>query len=97
MKRKAEYVFLERTFGKTNAGQPQYTIEELEEASENGLIDKRVYALGGVNLENIKTAKDLGFGGAVICGDLWNRFDIHNEHDYKRLISHFEKLCKAIS
>ncbi len=62
-----------------------------------GLIDKKVYALGGMSLENIKIAKELGFGGVVICGDLWNRFDIHNENDFKELILHFEKLRKAIS
>ena len=44
-----------------------------------------------------KIAKELGFGGVVICGDLWNRFDIHNERDFKELILHFEKLRKAIS
>ena len=70
---------------------------ELEAASEKGLIDRHVHALGGISLERIKIAKDLGFGGVVICEDLWNRFDIHNEIDYKRLISHFEKLQKAIS
>jgi thiamine-phosphate pyrophosphorylase len=52
--------------------------------------------MGGMNLDNISTAKSLGFGGVVICGDLWNRFDIHNELDYKNLISHFEKLRKAV-
>ena len=41
--------------------------------------------------------KDLGFGGVVICGDIWNRFDIHNETDFKELIQHFERLRKAIS
>jgi len=55
-----------------------------------------VYALGGMNLDNIKVARDLGFGGVVICGDLWNRFDIHNELDYKELLQHFERLKKAI-
>ena len=59
-------------------------------------VDKKVYAMGGMNLDNISTAKSLGFGGVVICGDLWNRFDIHNELDYKNLISHFEKLRKAV-
>ncbi len=54
-------------------------------------------SLGGICPDNIKTAKDLGFGGVVACGDLWNKFDIHNEPDYKELISHFEKLRKAIS
>ena len=69
---------------------------ELEEASAQGLIDKKVYALGGMSLENVKVAKELGFGGVVICGDLWNRFNIHNELDYKKLIAHFDKLRKAI-
>jgi thiamine-phosphate pyrophosphorylase len=32
----------------------------------------------------------------VICGDLWNRFNIHQELDYKKLIAHFEKLRKVI-
>ena len=71
-------------------------MDVLKEASRKGLIDKKVYALGGICLNNINVAKDLGFGGIVICGDLWNRFNIHNEQDYKELISHFEKLRKAV-
>lgn len=66
-------------------------------AAKAGLIDKKVYALGGMSLENLKMVKDLGFGGVVICGDIWNRFDIHNETDFKELIQHFERLRKAIS
>ena len=73
-----------------------FSAEELKEASRLGLIDRKVYALGGMNIDNIKYAKDLGFGGVVICGDLWNRFDIHNELDYKELLLHFERLRKAI-
>ena len=73
-----------------------FTREELEEASRQGLIDKKVYALGGMNLNNVKEAKALGFGGIVICGDLWNRFNIHNELDYKALLTHFERLRKTI-
>ena len=53
--------------------------------------------MGGMNLNNISLAKELGFGGVVICGDLWNRFDILGGLDYKELISHFEKLRKAVS
>ena len=98
-KKKAEYVFLGKLFaGITNPDeQPAYTFDELKAASRQGLIDKHVYALGGVSLDNIRMLKDLGFGGAVICGDLWNRFDIHSEVDYKALIGHFMKLRKAIS
>ena len=71
-------------------------MDELREASKQGLIDKKVYALGGMNLDRVKEIKDLGFGGMVICGDLWNRFNIHNEIDYKALLTHFEKLRKTI-
>ena len=49
-----------------------------------------------MSLENVKLAKQLGFGGVVVCGDLWNRFDIHNETDYLQLINHFNKLRKAV-
>ena len=73
-----------------------FTYDELKEASRQGLIDKKVYAIGGMNLDNVKEAKDLGFGGVVICGDLWNRFNIHNEIDYKELLNRFERLRKAI-
>ena len=72
------------------------SVDQLKEAAHRGLIDKHVYALGGVRLENIKVLKELGFGGAVICNDLWTRFDIHNEQDYRNLIIHFTKLYKAI-
>ena len=53
-------------------------------------------ALGGISIENLPIIKDLGFGGAVILGDLWNRFNIHSTLDYKELINHFRKLRKAI-
>lgn len=74
-----------------------FSTQQLEMAAKAGLIDKKVYALGGMSLEKLKMAKDLGFGGVVICGDIWNRFDIHNETDFKELILHFERLRKAIS
>ena len=47
-------------------------------------------------LDTIRAARDLGFGGVVVCGDLWNRFNIHNETDYRSIINHFEKLRSAI-
>lgn len=99
MKKKSEYVFLSNVFSspKQKSADNPLTYEMLENASKHGLIDKHVYALGGISLENIRMAKEFGFGGVVICDDLWNKFDIHNELDYKDLISHFEKLKKAVS
>ena len=97
-KKRSNYVFLKTVFDSQSNPSDKSTLsmDQLQQASDQGLIDKRVYALGGMNLDNIRTAKDLGFGGVVICGDLWNRFDIHNETDYKDLIAHFEKLRKAV-
>lgn len=97
-KKHCNYVFLHCIYdSQTNADEKStFTREQLEEASRQGLIDKKVYALGGMNLDNVKEAKDLGFGGVVICGDLWNRFNIHNEIDYKELLTRFERLRKTI-
>lgn len=98
-KKKSNYVFLHSIFdSQTNVDEKaSFTMAQLEEAAKNDLIDKKVYALGGMNLDTVKDVKDLGFGGIVICGDLWNRFNIHNEIDYKALLNHFEKLRKTIS
>ncbi|MCR5364868.1 MAG: thiamine phosphate synthase [Prevotella sp.] len=97
-KKNADYVLLKYIFdSQTEPDQKSsFTIEQLKEASRRGLIDRHVYALGGMNLDNVKLAKELGFGGIVISGDLWNRFNIHQELDYQALIDHFSKLRKAI-
>ena len=96
IKRHADYVFLKSIFDSQTFTDEKssFTANELEDAAKRGLIDRHVYALGGMNFDNLRIAKDLGFGGVVISGDLWNRFDIHQEQDYKELISHFEKLKK---
>lgn len=97
-KRHADYVFLK--YIADSQSEPDckasFTPQQLEEAARKGLIDRHVYALGGMNLDNVKLAKDLGFGGIVICGDIWNRFNIHEELDYQEVINHFRKLRKAI-
>ena len=94
-RRKAEYVFLKDTFSTTDDEKAnQLQNARLERAADCGLIDRKVYAFGGVNIDNIRVAKELGFGGIVICNDLWDRFDIHHQLDYKELITHFERIRK---
>lgn len=97
-KKRSNYVFLKNVFNSPDNANEKAAINysTLQQAAMQGLIDKKVYALGGMNLDSIKMAKEFGFGGVVVCGDLWNRFDIHNELDYKELISHFCKLRKAV-
>lgn len=99
MKKSSSYVFLKNIFDCIEFPEERstFTIDELKEASNHGLIDRHVYALGGMSIDNIKLARDLGFGGVVVCGDLWNRFDIHHQVDYRDIISHFERLRKATS
>ena len=96
-KKQADYVLLKYIFdSQTEADRKaSFTMDELREASRRGLIDKHVYALGGMNLDTVRTAKELGFGGVVVSGDLWNRFNIHQEVDYQALLDHFVKLRKA--
>lgn len=86
-KRRSNFVFLRTT---------DISEDELREASRQGLIDKKVYALGGMSLSNIEHARDLGFGGVVICSDLWNRFDIHSQTDYREVLTYFDRLRKAV-
>ena len=98
LKKTSQYVFLHDIFDSLH--QPEvkskFTLDEIHQASKEGIIDKHVYALGGMNADNIRWAHDEGFGGVVICGDIWNRFDIHKEVDYKGLIEHFHKLKRAV-
>ena len=72
-----------------------FDMEVLKQSAEAGVIDKKVMALGGITTENVDVIKDLGFGGVVVLGDLWNRFHIHSTLDYKELINHFRKLRKV--
>lgn len=93
-KKKANYVFLDNVFA--HDGSSARPAQEIAAAYKSGLIDKKVYALGGVTLETARIAREMGFGGVVVAEDLWDRFDIHNELDYKQLIAHFERFRKAV-
>lgn len=97
MKKDSQYVFLHDIFDSIHEPdvKAKFSPEEISYASHERLIDKHVYALGGMNLDRVRWVQDMGFGGMVFCGDLWNRFSVHSQVDYKDLISHFQKLRKA--
>lgn len=96
-KDECQYLFLRNIF--TSISEPDnvasFSDEELRNALISGIIDKKVMAEAGVSLENLPQVKDMGFGGAVIRGDLWKRFNMHSGMDFKDLIAHFRKLRKA--
>lgn len=69
-----------------------FTAEELRLAAKEKIIDSKVMAFGGINPDNILEIKDFGFGGAVIMGDLWNKFNACSDRDYIKVIQHFKHL-----
>lgn len=97
LKPKSKYVILKNVYD--SISEPTYvsrfTAEDLHTATRQGVIDRHVMAQGGISLENINEIKQFGFGGVVIRGDLWRRFNIHRGYDYKDLIAHFRKLRQA--
>ena len=48
-----------------------FTAEELERARQEGIIDRRVMALGGVTFDKLDAVRQMGFGGGMILGDAW--------------------------
>lgn len=95
-KKQCDYVFLSPVFDSISKKNyhANYTPEEIRKAHKAGIIDKKVIALGGIDVNNIAEVKNYGFGGAAIMGALWDRFDARSDSDYKQLIEHFKKLKK---
>lgn len=96
-KKHFDYVFLSPIYDSiSKSGYPSaFDQTALEAGHKAGIIDKNVMALGGISLNNLKEVKEYGFGGVVIKGDLWNRFDIRSTKDFKELMNYFKLLRKA--
>lgn len=94
-RKQADWVLLDGVFGRTiNPELPPLSPSEIEKAARQGLLGKRVYALGDITPDNIRTARDFGFGGAVLSTSLWRSFDIHSDADFSRPIDFF-KQCRT--
>jgi thiamine-phosphate pyrophosphorylase len=68
-----DYMFLSPVFdsiSKTGYKQ-RYTPEQLNDAKARGVINSRVIALGGMNVERISMVRRYGFGGVAVLGALW--------------------------
>ncbi len=65
-----DYVFLSPIFDSISKQgyKSAFTQDELRNASQKGIIDEKVVALGGVTYDRISLLKDLGFGGAAMMG-----------------------------
>ncbi|MCR5078174.1 MAG: thiamine phosphate synthase [Prevotella sp.] len=98
MRRQSDYVFLKNiSQPREQGGQEERVVSslELEEVSRQGLLGRHVYAMGGVTLGDFPRLRDLGFGGVVVRSDLWDRFCIHSERDFRSVIDYFRRLRSA--
>lgn len=53
-----------------------FSFEDLNKAKLEGLIDKKVMALGGICSDNVEKALEFGFGGVMVLGDAWKNIQI---------------------
>lgn len=69
-----DYLFLSPIFDSISKSgyRSRFSKEILKEASEDGLIDEKVIALGGVTFDKIAYLKDLNFGGVAMIGGLYD-------------------------
>lgn len=97
-KKLCDYVILSPIFDSISKEgySSQFTSATLHELTKKKVIDSKVMALGGIDLENIRQLKDYGFGGAFLLGAIWNRFNMHTTQDFKDLINHFRRIRKAL-
>lgn len=89
------YLFLSPVFDANHPLQLNPSLP-LKQLHQQKLINRNVYALGGAGLDNLSLLRNTEFGGIVVLGDIWNRFNIHTHQDFKEVIQHFRKLKKAL-
>lgn len=93
-KRKAtcDYLFLSPIYDSISKEgySSAYSFQELQEAHRSGIIDAQVMALGGICREHFPEIVSLGFGGAVLLGDVWNQ-------PATSVSSHFQELLSQAS
>ena len=70
-----QYVFLSPIFNSISKDgyNSKFTLEELKIAQKQGIIDSKIIALGGINVNNVKTIIGLGFGGIAVLGYIWGK------------------------
>ncbi len=90
--RKLDYLFLSPIFqsiSKEGYGNG-FETETLRQASEAGIINDKVIALGGVDLTTLPLLRPFRFGGAAVLGALWgNHPSADQEHS---ILTQYKKL-----
>mgnify|MGYP003547760229 CR=1 FL=1 len=82
-----DYVFLSPIFDSISKEgyNSAFTEDELRRASEEGIIDEKVVALGGVDFDDFSFLKVLNFGGAAMLGSIHRLKDLTSD-EMKKLL-----------
>lgn len=70
-----------------------FSYDELREAKQRGAIGSKTYALGGVTPESIKDLYDLGFGGVMMLGYIWEELSMSEISNRVKRAVKAAKLC----
>lgn len=91
-----EYVFLSPIFDSISKQgyKSNFSPELLENAARNGVIDKQVFALGGVRAEHFPLLRHWGFGGAALLGEIWQEFK--ENPDLERFARHLSNILHKV-
>ena len=90
-KEKFDYMFLSPIYDSISKTgyRTNFSYDELKTAKEEGIIDNKIFALGGVTPEKIPELKELGFGGVAFMGYIWNSRNINEVIDKVKLIKSY--------
>ena len=75
-----DYLFLSPIFDSISkiGYKSAFSKEQLLKASEEGIIDEKVVALGGITFDKIPFLEELGFGGAAMSGGIYGELNGEN-------------------
>ena len=95
-KRNCDYVFLSPIFDSISKQgyTGKFSPETLSEAAKDGIIDQKVFALGGVRAQYIPMLRQWGFGGAAMLGEIWEYYK--QNPDLDRFSAHLKNLFNKI-
>ena len=65
-------------------------METLQQASDAGIINEKVFALGGIDLATLPLLRPFRFGGAAVLGALWGERPSTDKQDI--IITQYKKL-----
>ena len=81
-----DYLFLSPIFNSISKQgyMSAFTDAQLQQASKDGIIDRKVIALGGVTFDKIPYLKSLNFGGVAMIGAIYNTDVLERLDDFRQ-------------